>query len=271
MATLTDEQKKILDEQGYLILPRLLSAVTVRQVLNRLETLWREEGRAAGQENYNALEANVRRLANLANKGDIFRTMFAHPQVLATVEAVMGPAMRLSMLNAREVPPQIAGVKQAFHADTDNSGKPDQQGFFSCTAVWMLDPFTPDNGATRIVPGTHLLNQVPREGMADPYADHPNQVTLQGNPGDVAIFNGHCWHAGGLNVTDEPRRAILAHYLRADIPRPSDRRQHISSEVRSRLSPRELELLGVDEKQYVARAKVAALNALRSLKTKLPV
>lgn len=271
MTTLTAEQQKKLDEEGFLILPGLLSLETVAQVRERLETLWAEEGSEAGQENHNAVEANVRRLANLANKGDVFRDIFAHPLVLAVAETVMGPEMRLSMLNAREVPPQIAGAKQAFHTDTDNGGKPDARGFYSCTAIWMLDPFTSENGATRIVPGTHRSHQLPKEGMADPYADHPAEVAMVGNSGDVGIFNGHCWHAGGVNVTDKPRLGILAHYLRADIPRPSDRRQHIAPEVAANLSPRELELLGVGEKQYVGRMKLAAENALRSLKTKLPV
>jgi ectoine hydroxylase-related dioxygenase (phytanoyl-CoA dioxygenase family) len=271
MTMLSAAQQQKLEEEGFLILPGLLSPEAVAQVRERLEVLWAAEGSEAGQENHNAVEANVRRLANLANKGDIFRDMFAHPVVLAVAEAVMGPEVRLSMLNAREVPPQIAEARQAFHTDTDNCGKPDTKGFYSCTAVWMLDSFTLENGATRIVPGTHRSQQLPKEGMADPYADHPNEVVMTGNPGDVGIFNGHCWHAGGVNVTANPRLGILAHYLRADIPRPSDRRQHISPEVAANLSPRELELLGVGEKQYVGRVKLAAGNVLRSLKTKLPV
>ncbi len=271
MTTLTTDQKQHLETQGYVLLPGLLSPEMVAQVIDRLEALWAEEGAAAGQENYNALEKDVRRLANLANKGEIFHQLFAHPLVLAAAETVMGPDVRLSMLNAREVPPHYGGQRQAFHSDTDNAGKPDAQGFYSCTTVWMLDPFTAENGATRLVPGTHRSGVVPAEVLPDVTAPHPQEIILSGQPGDVAIFNGHCWHAGGVNQTGGPRRAILAHYLRADIPRPTDRRQHISPEMQATLTPRELELLGVGEKQYVGRAKVAAGNLLRSLKGKLPV
>lgn len=271
MTTLTAEQRQKLAEDGFLLLPGLLSADRIAEVIEHLERLWAEEGATAGRENYNAIEANVRRLANLANKGDIFRLLYAHPLVLAVAEAVMGPAVRLSMLNAREVPPHYEGDRQAYHSDTDNSGKPDAKGFYSCTAIWMLDPFTAENGATRIVPGTHRSGQVPKEVMPDVTAPHPQEVVLAGRPGDVGIFNGHCWHAGGINQTTGPRRAILAHYLRADIPRPADRRQHISPEVRATLTPREVELLGLDEKQYTQRAKMAAANLLKSIKTRLPV
>jgi ectoine hydroxylase-related dioxygenase (phytanoyl-CoA dioxygenase family) len=269
MTILTAEQRKQIDQEGYLILPALLSRQEVEQLRDRLETLWAEEGEEAGQENY--IEPGVRRLANLANKGDIFRSIFAHPLVLAVAEAVMGPAMRLSMLNAREVPPQEAKAQQPFHSDTDDSGKPDAKGFYSCTAIWMLDDFTPENGATRLIPRTHLTYKVPKEALADTYAPHPDELVLTGKAGYVAVFNGHCWHAGGLNRTDRPRCAILAHYLRADIPRPADRRQHLSPEVRARMSPRELEILGLDEKQYLQRTKIAAAHLLKSLRTKLPI
>jgi ectoine hydroxylase-related dioxygenase (phytanoyl-CoA dioxygenase family) len=269
MTALTTEQRDRIEKEGYVVLPGLLSPAEVEEVLARLEALWVEEGAEAGRENY--IEPGVRRLANLANKGDIFRKIFAHPLVLAVTEAVMGPDARLSMLNARDVPPQQTGVGQAFHSDTDNSGRPDARGYYSCTAIWMLDEFTIDNGATRLIPGTHLTGKTPKDVLADPYAPHPDEIIMTGKPGDVAVFNGHCWHAGGVNQTMKPRRAILAHYLRADIPRPADRRQHLSPEVKVRLSPRELEILGLDEKQYAQRAKIAAENLLRGLKKKLPV
>ena len=267
MGILSKEQKKQMEDAGYVIFPALLSPLELEQVRDRIESLWQEEGEAAGQENY--VEPGVRRLANLANKGELFRNIFAHPLVLAIAQAVMGPDVRLSMLNAREVPPQSDIAKQPFHSDTDNSGKPDEKGFYSCTAIWMLDDFTPENGATRLIPGTHLSYKVPKEVLSDTYALHPDEVVLTGKAGDVAVFNGHCWHAGGLNQTKKPRRAILAHYLRADIPRPADRRQHLSPEVKAAMSPHELEILGVDDKQYVLRMRIAATNLFRSLKTKL--
>ncbi|MCB0213137.1 MAG: phytanoyl-CoA dioxygenase family protein [Anaerolineae bacterium] len=269
MTRLSAEQKQTLDEVGYVVFPGVLSEPELERILARLEELWTQEGAQAGQENY--IEKGVRRLANLANKGDIFRTIFAHPLVVDAVETVMGPDLRLSMLNAREVPPQLDSALQPFHSDTDNAGVPDGSGFFSCTAVWMLDAFTPDNGATRIIPGTHHSNKVPADVLEDTYAIHPHETVMTGQAGDVAVFNGHCWHAGGLNRTDKPRRAILAHYLRADTPRPGDRRQHLSPEVRAKMSPRELEILGLDEKQYGIRAKLAVSNMFKNLREKLPV
>jgi ectoine hydroxylase-related dioxygenase (phytanoyl-CoA dioxygenase family) len=63
----------------------------------------------------------------------------------------------------------------------------------------------------------------------------------------VLIFNGHCWHAGRPNETRNHRRAILIHYLRADVPRPENRRQHLDAVNASMLIPLERELLGLDD------------------------
>lgn len=238
------QQRQQLDEQGYLIFKSLLSPADVENILARLEELWEQEGNQAGEENY--IEPGVRRLANLANKGDLFRSLYAHPQVLEIVEAVMGPEVRASMVNARDVPPHT-GVRMPFHMDSDKGRVRDERGYSAATAIWMLDTFSRANGATAFVPGSHLLGKSPREVLTDLNASHPDEIVIEGQPGDVLVFNGHCWHAGRPNETDGHRRAVLVHYLRADVPRPENRRQHLEESNAATLSPQERELLGLSD------------------------
>ena len=245
---MNDQQRKQLDEQGYLIFKNVLSPSEIETILTRLEELWSLEGDQAGEENY--IEAGVRRLANLANKGEIFRDLYAHPQVLEVVEAVMGPEIRASMVNARDVPPHT-GVRMSFHMDSDKGRVRDEKGYNAATAIWMLDEFSVASGATAFVPGSHLFEKSPKQVLTDLNASHPDEIVIEGQPGDVLVFNGHCWHAGRPNLTDNHRRAVLVHYLRADVPRPENRRQHLDAEHAAALSPRERELLGLDDKEVV--------------------
>lgn len=235
------EQRRQLDELGYTLLPGLIAPAEVTALISRLEELWTAEGEAAGSENYK--ENNVRRLANLANKGDIFRPVFTHPQVLELARQVMGPDVRLSMLNARDVPP-LSEPGMPFHCDTDGGVKPDEHGYKAFTAVWMLDDFTHENGATRVVPGSHRSDKSPKEAMPDLY-HHPDEVQVEGQAGDVLVFNGHCWHTGGENLSNRHRRAILVHYLRGDQPMGPNRRQHLSPETAAQMTNLERELLGL--------------------------
>lgn len=242
---MNDKQRAQLDEQGYLVFRNMLSSSQIESLLARLEELWAVEGDKAGEENY--IESGVRRLANLANKGDIFRQVYAHPQVLEVIESIMGPDMRASMVNARDVPPHT-GTRMPFHMDSDKGRVRDEIGYSAATSIWMLDTFTAENGATAIVPGSHLLSKSPKQMLEDLNASHPNEVIVEGQAGDVLIFNGHCWHAGRPNQTDGHRRAILVHYLRADVPRPENRRQHLDLENAAALSAHERVLLGFDDK-----------------------
>jgi hypothetical protein len=93
------QQRTQLDEQGYLIFKNVLFPAKIGPILAGSEELWATEGEHAGKENY--IEAGVRRLAKLANKGEIFRELYAHPQILEVVEAVLGLQTRASMVNTR--------------------------------------------------------------------------------------------------------------------------------------------------------------------------
>jgi ectoine hydroxylase-related dioxygenase (phytanoyl-CoA dioxygenase family) len=241
-----DAQVNQLNEQGYLIFKSLLSRTQIEALLARLEELWDTEGEKAGEENY--IEPGVRRLANLAGKGDLFREVYAHPQVLEVVEAIMGSEIRASMVNARDVPPHT-GIRMPFHMDSDKGRHRDEKGYSAATAIWMLDPFTVDNGATAFVRGSHLLGMSPKQAIADLNASHPDEIIVEGQAGDVLVFNGHCWHAGRPNLTDGHRRALLVHYLRADVPRPKNRRQRLDPESAARLPAWERELLGLDDEE----------------------
>jgi ectoine hydroxylase-related dioxygenase (phytanoyl-CoA dioxygenase family) len=237
-------QRKQLDEQGYVIFRNLISASQINSILSRLEELWAMEGDHAGEENY--IEPGVRRLANLANKGEVFRNLYAHPRVLEVVEMVMGPDVRTAMVNARDVPPHT-GVRMPFHMDSDKGRVRDEIGYSAATAIWMLDEFSVASGATAFVPGSHRLGKSPKEVLSNLDASHPDEIVIAGQPGDVLVFNGHCWHAGRPNETEGHRRAILVHYLRADVPRPENRRQHLDEEQATALAPQERVLLGLDD------------------------
>jgi len=233
-----------LESMGFVRLVGLLSPDEVERIRADLEVLWADEGAEAGRENY--IEAGIRRLANLANKGGGFREFYANPEVLELIASIIGREVRASMVNARDVPPHT-GVRMPFHTDTDGDRTPDDPGYIAATAIWMLDPFTVESGATALVPGSHRSGKRPKEVMDDPSSDHPEEVILTGDAGDVLVFNGHCWHAGRPNQTDGHRRALLVHYLRADVDRPANRRQHLDPERVAALTHAEAELLGIDD------------------------
>ena len=149
---LADIEKRQLDEVGFLVLDGFMPPGLVLRLRERVEQLYVEEGDAAGAEF--KPEPGCVRLANLVDKGDVFREVVSLP--LQYVQHVLGE-VKLSSLNARSVPPGGAG-SQPLHADM--SAVADERGYWVCNTVWMLDDFTAENGALRVVPGSHRWRSV---------------------------------------------------------------------------------------------------------------
>jgi ectoine hydroxylase-related dioxygenase (phytanoyl-CoA dioxygenase family) len=111
----------------------------------------------------------------------------------------------------------------------------------------MLDDFTEQNGALRIVAGSHRWNRLPQNAVADPYADHPQQSVIVGPAGSVIVMNAHLWHGGLANRTARPRTAIHAFYCRRDKPQQQYQKQLLDAELQAALPAELRELLALDD------------------------
>ncbi len=109
----------------------------------------------------------------------------------------------------------------------------------------MLDDLPPDNGATRVVPGSHRGGRLPKDAMADPGAPHPDEVLVVGQAGTCLVFNSHLWHGGTLNQTAKPRRAIHAAFVRRDQRQQTVFADYLHDATYQRLTPAQRYLLQV--------------------------
>tara|TARA_R110001583_G_scaffold26615_7_gene95939 strand:+ start:86 stop:826 length:741 start_codon:yes stop_codon:yes gene_type:complete len=234
---LTEEEIEILETQGYLSLGKLLTDAQVKAINDMIETLMLNEGQAAGAELVESKyirhpkEEGADRLADLVNKGDVFDVFYTHPRVLAGIAAVLGPSFKLSSLNYRAAKPGLG--HQNLHIDWGNKSVHGE--YKVCNSIWLLDEFTENNGATRIVPGTHKLGVSPQEKMKDPSLPHPDEVIIKAPAGSVFIFNSHAWHGGTTNRTTKPRRSIHSYFCTSDQPQQIDQRKYITEETKQRI------------------------------------
>lgn len=239
---MNNESLHALAQDGYTILPGHAGPDLLRALSERIAGLFESEGDRAGSEFKH--ETGATRLANLVDKGDVFRSVIADPMVLQAVRAVLGPAVKLSSLNARRAEPHN-GVTQPLHCDM--SALPDSLGPWVCNTVWVLDDFTVDNGALRVVPGSHLSGVLPRDVLQDPAAPHPDEVILTASAGSVIVFNAHLWHGGLANSSSRPRTALHAFYCRRDKPQQQHQRALLNPQTQRSLSPELRDLLALDD------------------------
>jgi len=122
--------------------------------------------------------------------------------MLAVVGELIGEPFFLSQVEGRE--PLAGGGHQTLHRDLS-----DQRPGDSVHALAYFDEYGPDNGATRIVPGSH------RPAQGEPPFDFNNEsrsVQLSGSAGDILVFDADLVHAGSRNPTGARRRSILISY-----------------------------------------------------------
>lgn len=246
--SLSADEKRSLDEDGYLPLPGILSPAQVQALRQRLQELEDEEGEDAGKEVHQ--EDGTDRLANLANKDPLFDQIWANTKVLAAMAHVLDGDLKLSSLNARAALPGHG--LQALHCDGSHSSADfapvlidGRRRYNVCNSIWLLSDFTPENGATRLVPGSHLFGVDPGEGMEDPRAPHPDEILVQGKAGTVFVFNAFTWHGGTVNHSDNPRRALHCYYCRRGLKAQTDQRGLFRPETAARISEAQRVVLGV--------------------------
>src|SRR3569833_1210223 len=185
---MTSSERESLDTLGYVVVESYLDEPTLGHVRECVEELYESEGENAGAEFRK--EAGSRRLANLVDKGAIFRKLMAEPRILELVRHVLGKGFKLSSFNARSANPH-SSEPQPLHCDA--GALPDEHGYWVCNTIWCLDDFTADNGATRVVPGSQHWGKFPQDDMADPLAPHPEEVLLLAPAGSVIVMNTHAW------------------------------------------------------------------------------
>lgn len=126
------------------------------------------------------------------------------PVLLDAVGELIGESFFLSQVEGRE--PLPGGGHQPLHRDLHTKRPGD-----TVNALAFFDDYGPGNGATRLVPGTH------RPAPDEPEPDESRAVQLQGQAGDILVFDADLLHGGSLHRGDARRRTILVGYFAAPL------------------------------------------------------
>jgi ectoine hydroxylase-related dioxygenase (phytanoyl-CoA dioxygenase family) len=125
------------------------------------------------------------------------------PAVLSAVGELIGERFFLAQVEGRE--PLAGGGHQMLHSDLSEQRPGD-----TAKALAFFDDYGPDNGATRIVPGTHRLSPDAVD-LAAP--DESRSLQLAGSAGDIIVFDADLLHAASVNPSGKRRRSVLISYM----------------------------------------------------------
>lgn len=195
-AAVADADVAAVRRDGYVILPDLLDAGEIAAIKEAVAPLLARTGR-------NPFEGHAtQRVYSVLNKTRACDRIADHPRVLALLDRLLMPNYLLSMLQVINIQPGEAA--QMLHTDDAFYPLPRPRKALGCATVWAIDDFTADNGATDIVPGSHLWG----DERPDPAARQPVVMPA----GSCVFFLGTLWHGGGANRSSHPRLAVTAQY-----------------------------------------------------------
>ena len=228
-----------LDESGYVVLEGAMTPEQVKALRDRSAELVVAE-RAAGGE-YVYLDGKSQRVWNLVNKGRIYEEMIQLPQVIELHEHLLGDDCVLSSFTVNLIGP--GSPAGALHIDfpIGTFPKPLPSNAFCANTIYVLDDFTSENGATRMVPGSYKRGYGP-----EPETEYDDVIQLRAHRGDIVVFHGASWHASGANCSAEERMILLGFFCRAFIRPQQDNFKLACPEVVARATPTMKRLLGFD-------------------------
>jgi len=234
-------QYRELDENGFTILKNVIDPVWLDRLRQVFEELVEQEGEEAGVEA--GQMKGVRRLADLVNKGEVFDAVYLQPALLTAALHIFQRPFKLHSLNGHD--PLTNDGLQALHADGGQPKTPEGP-FRVVNSMWMLDDFTMENGATRVIPGSHRKPGKIDDYIEDRMVDHPEQIHLQASAGSVAVFNGSIWHGSYINRSDRLRRTLHCAFIAREFNQQTNQREYLRHETADRLSPLARYILDVD-------------------------
>lgn len=148
---------------------------------------------------------HTRRFGRVLAKSRTAQELALHPLSHGTAKTLLGEScedIQLNLTQAIEISP--GSLSQAPHRDQDIWLGADFPSEMMLNAMWAIDDFTRDNGATVVWPGTHR-----QRGFAIPETEGVPAVMPAGS---LCLFTGSVVHNGGANWSDRSRRGLVMSY-----------------------------------------------------------
>ena len=227
-------------EQGYTIIEDFMDAATLAAVR---ETLAPYLGRHHGRNDFEGFLTE--RVYTLVARGKVFEALTEEPRVLALLDRVLQPNYLLTASQAICINP--GENAQGLHTDDSFYRQPRPRPAISYTMIAAVDAFTEANGATQVIPGSHLWGDPGSPGRPNEMAEMEKMlVPLEMPAGACVVFPGTLLHQGGANRMDRPRLAFTNQYCEPWARTQENFYLSIPKEMVRAMSPRLQALLGYE-------------------------
>ena len=208
-----DKFLKSFHEEGYVVIENVFSESFVNDIQPQLKTAIEEESKYHDTENHK----DYGMLLACPIYGGKILEVPENRDYIEPFNWVLGDTCIMWVYTSSCMPPNKANHSSRIHVD-----RPYFNGDFidSMGSLILLNDFSEENGATYLLPKSHLSPKDPNEDYF-----YQNAERLVAPKGSVFYFNLRLWHAGGQNKSTQWRNALgigmIRPFLkqRIDLPR----------------------------------------------------
>jgi len=222
-----------LDHEGYAVVEGMLDAEETGRVRAELRQIL--EDIPTGRNDFEGWA--TKRIYAVFAKTRVLDGPATHPLVLGVLGRVLGPHHLLSGPTGIEIGPGERA--QVLHRDEDIYPVPRPHPELVVNVMWGFDDFTEENGATRMVAGSHAGRLVQADAATP-------TVPAEMPGGSAMLYLGSVWHGGGANRTDRARLGVAIEYVAGWLRPQETQLLAVPPEVARTLPVRLQELLGYD-------------------------
>jgi len=160
---------------------------------------------------------------------------FADERVVGVAQSILDPHVRIAQTEFKtRQPHDPKDDHRAYHSDFPHDLTDREQGgcvrmpfpnvTMGLTVLWILSPYSSDNGGTWVVPGSHVDTRNPRSHLdprnrpelhddVAPDGSIPGEIQLSGPAGTAIMIDSRIWHSTACNPSPEPRVTMLTRFV----------------------------------------------------------
>jgi ectoine hydroxylase-related dioxygenase (phytanoyl-CoA dioxygenase family) len=187
---------------GFAILDSGFSSEELKEISDEFDRTRKNYLQKYGEERLKSAKELHMVRAPILHGGGVFKKLAVNQKLLAVLGKLIAGKFILNQQNGLINPPEEKYIQGAWHRDLP------YQHFVSSSpiavnALFCVDDFTLENGATFILPASHMNSRFPSKNFVQ-----ANAVQVEARAGQYIVLDCMLFHAGGRNRTNKDRRAV---------------------------------------------------------------
>ena len=237
----SEKVAELLKRDGCCVVDRVVEPAVLDRALEELAP-WLE---AVGKGPDDFTGKQTRRIGGLIGRSQTVRDLIQNELVLGAVKTSLSHSRNYQVHLTQVIAIDPGQLSQPIHRDQwayDFFTFP--KGYeVQTNTLWAMTDFTEDNGATRVIPGSHLYDDKLR-------LEHADTEPAEMEAGSVLFYTGALYHGGGANRSDSTRYGLNLTYNLAWLRQEENQYLSVPHEIARELPEKLLRLMGYARGAY---------------------